>query len=287
MKVSLAIAALAAATILAPQAAAQTGAVIVGKGPGVAGAAQTVKVTATITAIDAATRDITLKGPQGREVVVTAGPEVRNFAQMKVGDQVDVEYVEALTLELKKGGGQPVAKTETAGMARAKPGEQPSPETPMLDRRRFLAVLPALGLASRAGATTATVAECAVFTPARQQATSPDDALRLLVEGNERFVAGQTVNCDLRAQVRQTADGQAPFAAIVGCIDSRVPPELVFDQRIGDVFCARIAGNFVNADILGSLEFSTKLSGARPSSCSAIPNAAPSRARSTARSSAT
>ena len=126
MKVSLAIAALAAATILAPQAAAQTGAVIVGKGPGVAGAAQTVKVTATITAIDAATRDITLKGPQGREVVVTAGPEVRNFAQMKVGDQVDVEYVEALTLELKKGGGQPVAKTETAGMARAKPGEQPA-----------------------------------------------------------------------------------------------------------------------------------------------------------------
>ena len=126
MKASLTIAALAAASILASQAAAQTGAAVVGKGPGVAAAAQTVKVTATITAIDAATRDVTLKGPQGREVVVTAGPEVRNFAQMKVGDKVDVEYAEALTLELKKGGSMPVAKTETAGAARAKPGEQPA-----------------------------------------------------------------------------------------------------------------------------------------------------------------
>ena len=126
MKASLTIAALVAASILASQAAAQTGAAVVGKGPGVAAAAQTVKVTATITAIDAATRDVTLKGPQGREVVVTAGPEVRNFAQMKVGDKVDVEYAEALTLELKKGGGMPVAKTETAGAARAKPGEQPA-----------------------------------------------------------------------------------------------------------------------------------------------------------------
>lgn len=126
MKASLTIAALAAASILASHAAAQTGAAVVGKGPGVAAAAQTVKITATITAIDAATRDVTLKGPQGREVVVTAGPEVRNFAQMKVGDKVDVEYAEALTLELKKGGGMPVAKTETAGAARAKPGEQPA-----------------------------------------------------------------------------------------------------------------------------------------------------------------
>ena len=126
LKASLTIAALAAASLLASQAAAQSGAAVVGKGPGVAAAAQTVKITATITAIDATTRDVTLKGPQGREVVVTAGPEVRNFAQMKVGDKVDVEYAEALTLELKKGGGMPVAKTETAGAARAKPGEQPA-----------------------------------------------------------------------------------------------------------------------------------------------------------------
>lgn len=140
----------------------------------------------------------------------------------------------------------------------------------MFDRRRFVLAVPAIGAASAARAVAAAdsppalaPAECAVFTPQRQRETSPDAALRLLAEGNERFVAGRTVNCDLRAQVRATAAGQAPFAAIVGCIDSRVPPELVFDQRIGDVFCARIAGNFVNDDIVGSLEFATRLAGAR------------------------
>lgn len=137
------------------------------------------------------------------------------------------------------------------------------------DRRRFVLAVPALGaasavLSSTAAAQTSLVAsECAVFTRERQRDTSPDAALRMLVEGNERFVSGRTINCDLRTQVRETASGQAPFAAIVGCIDSRVPPELVFDQRIGDVFCARIAGNFVNDDILASLEFSTRLSGAK------------------------
>ncbi len=113
--------ALAASPVLA-----QTGAVVAGKGPGAAAIAQTVKATATITAIDAATRAVTLKGPKGNEVVVTAGPEVKNFAQMKVGDQVDVEYVESLALELKKGGGAPVAATAKAGAAAAKPGERPA-----------------------------------------------------------------------------------------------------------------------------------------------------------------
>jgi hypothetical protein len=117
---------LAVAVALAWPAAAQTGAVVVGKGPGVAGAAQTVKLTATITAIDAATRAVTLKGPEGRELTITAGPEVKNFAQMKVGDRVDVEYVEALTLELKKGSTAPIARTEQAGAAAAKPGERPA-----------------------------------------------------------------------------------------------------------------------------------------------------------------
>ena len=87
------------------------------------------------------------------------------------------------------------------------------------------------------------------------------------------------INCDLMKQVRATATGQAPFAAIVGCIDSRVPPELVFDQRLGSIFAARIAGNFVNTDILGSLEFACKLVGARAivvlghSDCGAIKGA--------------
>jgi carbonic anhydrase len=104
---------------------------------------------------------------------------------------------------------------------------------------------------------------CAIFTSARQQSTTPEIALQLLKDGNARFVAGKTVNCDLLAQVRATSNGQAPFAAIVGCIDSRVPPELIFDQSIGDVFTARIAGNFVNDDIIGSLEFATKVAGAK------------------------
>jgi hypothetical protein len=75
--------------------------------------------------------------------------------------------------------------------------------------------------------------ECAVFTPDRQKATAPDEAIARLKAGNERFTAGKSINCDLMAQVRETANNQSPFAAIVGCIDSRVPPELVFDPRIG------------------------------------------------------
>jgi Cu/Ag efflux protein CusF len=120
-----AIAFTVAAAVAAPLSA-QTGAVMAGSAPGKAGVAQTVKFSATITAIDAATRDVTLKGPQGNEIVVTAGPEVKNFANMKVGDQVDVQYVEALTLELKKGGGMVVARTEKADAMGAKPGAQPA-----------------------------------------------------------------------------------------------------------------------------------------------------------------
>ncbi len=121
---------LVAASILsvafALPAIAQTGAAVVGKAPGVAGAARTATMTATIAAIDAPTKAITLKGPQGNEITVTAGPDVKNFAQMKVGDRVDVEYIEALTLELKKGGGKAVARTEQSGGAGAKPGERPA-----------------------------------------------------------------------------------------------------------------------------------------------------------------
>jgi len=114
-------AALAASPVLA-----QTGAAVVGKAPGKVAMAQTVKATATITAIDAATRAVTLKGPKGNEMVVTAGPEVKNFAQLKVGDQVNIEFIESLALELKKGGGAPVAATAKEGAAAAKPGERPA-----------------------------------------------------------------------------------------------------------------------------------------------------------------
>src|ERR1700716_4307025 len=132
----------------------------------------------------------------------------------------------------------------------------------MITRRLFCGCL-TLGLPFAATAAHAQSPECAVFTPDRQKSTSPDDAIARLKAGNERFTAGKSVNCDLMAQVKQTASSQSPSAAIVGCIDSRVTPELVFDQRIGDVFCARVAGAIVNTDIIGSLEYSTKVAGAR------------------------
>ena len=118
--------ALAAAALAASPAFAQTGATAATSAPGKVAMAQTVKATATITAIDAATRAITLKGPKGNEMALTAGPEVKNFAQLKVGDQVNIEYIESLALELKKGGGAPVAATVKEGAAGAKPGERPA-----------------------------------------------------------------------------------------------------------------------------------------------------------------
>lgn len=132
----------------------------------------------------------------------------------------------------------------------------------MITRRLFCACVTG-GLSLAATEIHAQSPACAVFNPDRQKSTAPDDAIALLKAGNERFTSGQSINCNLMAQVKQTASSQSPFAAIVGCIDSRVPPELVFDQRIGDVFCARVAGNFVNTDIIGSLEYSTKVVGAR------------------------
>ncbi len=96
-----------------------------------------------------------------------------------------------------------------------------------------------------------------------QDATTPSKAIQMLKDGNARFVQGNMLKRDLMQQVRATAGGQFPFAAIVGCIDSRASNELIFDQGIGDIFSARVAGNFVNDDILGSLEFACKAAGAK------------------------
>ena len=125
MRTFLIVTAIVIASAVASAAVAQTGGVVAETAPGKAGVAQTIKITATITAIDKATRDITLKGPQGNEVVVTAGPDVKNFDNMKVGDQVNAQYVEALTLELKKGGGMTVARSDQGGVLEAKPGQKP------------------------------------------------------------------------------------------------------------------------------------------------------------------
>jgi carbonic anhydrase len=101
------------------------------------------------------------------------------------------------------------------------------------------------------------------MTSKTQAAITPDEAIEMLKQGNERFINGNAVKRDLLTQVKQTSKGQFPFAAIVSCIDSRIPPEIVFDQGVGDIFVARVAGNFVNDDILGSLEYSTKVAGAK------------------------
>ena len=103
----------------------------------------------------------------------------------------------------------------------------------------------------------------AVFTREAQTAITPAKALEMLKQGNERFVSGKSIARDFLAQVRQTSKGQFPFAAVVSCLDSRIPPAIVFDRGIGDLFVTRVAGNFVNDDILGSLEFATKLAGAK------------------------
>lgn len=96
-----------------------------------------------------------------------------------------------------------------------------------------------------------------------QSAITPDEALMRLKEGNVRFVENQKAERELLQQVRETGAGQYPFAIVLGCVDSRVPPEVIFDQGIGDIFSARIAGNFVNEDILGSMEFATRVVGAK------------------------
>ena len=105
------------------------------------------------------------------------------------------------------------------------------------------------------------------FVPAQdaasQAAVTPDAALTLLADGNARFVAGAPARRDYGDQIRATAAGQYPFAVVLGCIDSRVPIETVFDQGIGDIFAARVAGNIVNTELLGSMEFACRLAGSK------------------------
>lgn len=102
-----------------------------------------------------------------------------------------------------------------------------------------------------------------VLTAEEQAALTPDTVIELLKEGNERFMSNSLTARDHSAQVRKSAAGQFPKAIVLSCVDSRVPVEDVFDRGIGDIFVARVAGNFVNEDILGSMEFATKAAGAK------------------------
>ncbi len=102
-----------------------------------------------------------------------------------------------------------------------------------------------------------------VMTKEEQQRLTPDEVLQQFIEGNKRFQAGNTTVRDHREQVRKSAPGQYPKAVVLSCLDSRVPVEDVFDQGLGDVFVGRVAGNFVNEDLLGSMEFACKVAGAK------------------------
>lgn len=101
------------------------------------------------------------------------------------------------------------------------------------------------------------------LTKEMQAAITPRIALDLLKEGNKRFVNNLKINRNLLQQANETSDGQHPFAIILSCIDSRTSAELIFDQGLGDIFSVRIAGNILNEDILGSMEFACKVAGAK------------------------
>jgi len=117
------------------------------------------------------------------------------------------------------------------------------------------------------------------FTKETQSALTPASALDLLKEGNKRFMEKMQASRDLHEQVRDTSGGQYPFATVLSCIDSRVPVEVVFDQGIGDIFSARVAGNISNEDILGSIEYACKVAGSKVvmvlghTSCGAVTSA--------------
>jgi len=96
-----------------------------------------------------------------------------------------------------------------------------------------------------------------------QSKLNPSEVLSILREGNKRFVSNNLISRDLLSQVEQTSSGQFPIAVVISCIDSRVPTEMVFDQGVGDIFCVRVAGNVINQDVLGSVEFACKVAGVK------------------------
>jgi carbonic anhydrase len=122
--------------------------------------------------------------------------------------------------------------------------------------KKTLPILSATVLAALAFAT-------AEVTKEEQKSLTPDKVIADLMAGNSKFVAGKITHADIIARIAASADGQHPKAVILSCLDSRVPVEMVFDQGIGDIFVGRLAGNIENEDQLGSMEFATKLAGAK------------------------
>jgi carbonic anhydrase len=135
---------------------------------------------------------------------------------------------------------------------------------PTLGRRRFLATLGACAVATRAALPADALAQrTSVLTKEQRDRMTPAQVIDELKRGNARFRAGTMVARDYRHQQQSSAAGQYPLAVALGCLDSRVPAEILFDVGIGDLFSARIAGNVVNDDLLGSLEFACAVAGAK------------------------
>jgi carbonic anhydrase len=152
----------------------------------------------------------------------------------------------------------------------------------MISRRSFCNCL-ALGGIAAASSTPAfanmPVEACKPYDGNMQKATTPELAVAMLKAGNDRFIAGKSENCDLIAHIAATKAKQSPFACVLSCVDSRVAPELVFDQQLGDLLVARVAGNVATTDVIGSFEYATKMAGAKAiivlghSDCDAIKSA--------------
>ncbi len=147
-------------------------------------------------------------------------------------------------------------------------------------RRTFLKSLGAVTASALVGTgALSSIGYADALTKAQRDTLTPDDILALMKKGNKRFYTGQPEDYDFLAQQRASAKGQYPAAVLLSCIDSRAPVETIMDLRIGDVFNSRVAGNVENADILGSMEFACKLSGAKVvlvmghTSCGAIKGA--------------
>ena len=133
-----------------------------------------------------------------------------------------------------------------------------------VDRRRFLrASVATTAMAFIGGTTLSEAAHAVVLTKEQRDKLTPDDVLALMKKGNNRFSTGQREDHDFLAQQRASAAAQYPLAVLLSCIDSRASAETIMDLRIGDIFNSRVAGNVENPDILGSMEFSCKLSGAK------------------------
>ena len=133
----------------------------------------------------------------------------------------------------------------------------------LLQRRAFLSATLAGVMAARASLVAQTSHGSTTLSKERRDALTPDEVLEELKKGHQRFRTGRMVSRDYRAQQQATAAAQFPAAVVLGCIDSRAPAEIIFDAGIGDLFNARVAGNVVDDDLLGSLEFACAAAGAK------------------------